>query len=197
MTNNNGKLHIVLQKTDPAAESLAIPEKVELLSALARQAATKSAALSGLELTEFPKNEKGAPLPLNGVYWSLTHKPLYVGGAAALQPLGIDLEMKRPIAMKIFDRVALGKEWQLAINAGLDSRRAFFMFWTAKEALLKRLGLGLSKGLAACEIEAVNDDCEVTLSCKGQSFRVRYFDFDGHLAAVCADYEEICWHLQP
>lgn len=191
-------LHVVVQKVTTDLETLPIPERVEFLSRLARTATGESARLNGLELPDFPKNDKGEPLPCNKVYWSLTHKMAYVGGVAALAPAGIDLEFMRPIAMKIYDRVAGNKEWQLAINAGLDSRRGFFMFWTAKEALLKRLGVqnGFYKGLSDCVVEEINADNTMTiLSCGHKFYQVRYFDFDGHLAAICTDNDNICWHL--
>lgn len=191
-------LHVVIQKVATGLDAQPIPERMETLSLLARQTARASAGLSRLELPEFPKSEKGVPLPCGDVYWSLTHKPAYVGGVAALAPVGVDLEFMRPIAMKIYDRIATNKEWQLAINAGLDSRRGFFMFWTAKEALLKRLGVrqGFYKGLTDCLVEEINDDNTMTiLSCDRKFYQVRYFEFDGHLAAICADNDNVDWHL--
>lgn len=191
-------LHVVAQKVEANLEIMPIPERVEFLSSLAREATRTSALLNGLELKDFPKTDKGEPLPCHNVYWSLTHKTVYVGGVASLLPAGIDLEFMRPIAMKIYDRMASNKEWQLAINAGLDSRRGFFMFWTAKEALLKRLGVqnGFYKGLSDCVVEEINADNTMTiLSCGRKFYQVRYFEFDGHLAAICADNDDICWHL--
>lgn len=191
-------LHVVIQKVETNLDALPIPERMEHLSILARQAARAAAALGGLELSDFPKSEKGVPLPCGDVYWSLTHKPAYVGGAVARSPVGVDLEFMRPIAMKIYDRVATNKEWQLAINAGLDSRQGFFMFWTAKEALMKRLGVrqGFYKGLTDCMVEEINTDNTMTiLSCERKFYKVRYFEFDGHLAAVCADDDNISWCL--
>lgn len=191
-------LNVVVQKVAANLEVLPIPERVDFLSRTARSAASESARLNGLELDDFPKTTKGEPLPCNQVYWSLTHKTAYAGGVASLTPAGIDLEFMRPIAMKIYDRVASNKEWQLAINAGLDSRRGFFMFWTAKEALLKRLGVqnGFYKGLSDCVVEEIGADNSMTiLSCGRKFYRVRYFDFDGHLAAICADDDHVCWHL--
>ena len=197
MKSRKAELHIVLQKVKEDLQALTPPERVIHLSQAARAAARESAQLSGLALPDFPKSPKGAPLPCGDVYWSLTHKPLYAGGVAALESVGLDLEMMRPVAMKIYDKVANNKEWQLAINAGLDSRTAFFMFWTAKEALLKRTGLGLSRGLSSCVVEDVLGESEaVAVSLAHKLYDVRYFAFDGHLAAVCADNVEICWHLE-
>lgn len=198
--DNNSELNIVIQKVDADLGDRPIPERVEYVSQKAREAAKASAGLNGLPLTGFPKNAQGVPLPCDGVYWSLTHKQAYVGGVTALSPIGLDLEFKRPIAMKIFDRVATNREWQLAINAGLDSRTAFFMVWTAKEAVLKRLGVlqGFYKGLSDCVLEEISAEGRQTvLSCNHNIYRVRYFDFDNHLAAICTDHTNIKWHLLP
>lgn len=190
-------IHVMLQKVTDNLEALAMPERVVYVSAAARDAARESAKLAGLELRDFPKSDKGVPLPSGKIYWSLTHKPLYVGGVAGLSPVGVDLEQFRPIAMKIYDKVANAQEWQQAINAGLDSRTAFFMFWTAKEALLKRLGLGLSKGLAACRVEEVASDELAVLSYDKTRYQVYFRKFNDHLAAVCADnFKQIVWHLR-
>lgn len=195
----NETLHVVIKKVETDLSDRPIPARVEFVSRLAREAAQESARLSGLALDGFPKNPQGVPLPSGEVYWSLTHKQAYVGGVTSLNHVGVDLEFKRPIAMKIFDRVATNKEWQLAINAGLDSRTAFFMVWTAKEAVLKRLGVlqGFYKGLSDCVLEEVDMTVKQTVfSCNRKTYRVRYYDFDGHLAALCSDAANIEWHLQ-
>ncbi|NJL59098.1 MAG: hypothetical protein HC887_05035, partial [Desulfobacteraceae bacterium] len=53
-----------------------------------------------------PKNKLGAPLPINGCYWSLTHKPDYVGAVLSPTPIGIDIEKIRSISDMMFRKIA-------------------------------------------------------------------------------------------
>ena len=135
-------------------------DKVNALSRLARSALMKSCEQSGLHLDAFPKNEMGVPLPVDGVHWSLTHKSDMVGGVASLLPVGMDLETIRPVNDALLAKVADDDEWQLV---GGDQQKAFFRFWTAKEAVLKAVGKGMV-GLSRCRVVAVVDDTRMTLT---------------------------------
>ena len=76
-------------------------------------------------------------------------------------PVGVDVERMRrnadcdAIADRFFgptERAAL------ASLAEPDRRDAFFACWTRKEALLKAVGLGMSRGLARIEVTCLPDD---------------------------------------
>jgi len=49
-------------------------DRVKFLSRHARQALKQSAQKSNMPLGELKQDENGAPLPSDGVYWSITHK---------------------------------------------------------------------------------------------------------------------------
>ena len=166
-------------------------DKVKALSRLARSALMKSCELSGLHLDAFPKNEKGVPLPVDGVHWSLTHKPDMVGGVASLLPVGMDLETIRPVNPALLSKVADDDEWRL-VNG--DRQKAFFRFWTAKEAVLKAVGKGMV-GLSRCRVEAVVDDTHMTLAYDETRWPVAHFWFDGHVAALTARHFSVTWTL--
>jgi 4'-phosphopantetheinyl transferase len=133
--------------------------KVRNLSRLARLALMKSCEKGDLHLNTLPKNEKGVPLPVGGVHWSLTHKSDVVGGVAALLPVGLDLETIRPVNDALMTKVADADEW-LLVNG--DRLRNFFRLWTAKEAVLKAVGKGIA-GLSRCKIVKIVDDTRMTL----------------------------------
>lgn len=166
-------------------------DKVKALSRLARTALMKSCEKSGLRLDTFPKNEKGVPLPVGGVHWSLTHKSDMVGGVAALLPVGMDLERIRPVSDALLAKVANDDEWQLA---GGSRQNDFFRFWTAKEAVLKAVGRGMA-GLSRCRVAAVFDDTRMTLTYDGSRWPVAHFWFDGHVAALAAQHVAVSWTL--
>ena len=179
---------------------LAVPEadrqlrgrdKVVRLSALARQAVQLSASQSGIKLGELMKSPEGAPLPVGGYFWSLAHKTEYVAGVVADFPIGMDIEKIRPCAPGLYRMTADESEWKLGETV---SDLLFFRYWTAKEAVLKSVGIGL-KALSQCRVIEIVDDHHLMLSYKHQEFNVEHFYFNGHIAAILA-HPAIRWMVQ-
>jgi len=179
---------------------LAVPEadrqlrgrdKVVRLSALARKAVQLSANQSGIKLGELMKSPEGAPLPTGGYFWSLAHKSDYVAGVVADFPIGMDIEKIRPCAPGLYRMTADESEWILGETV---SDRLFFRYWTAKEAVLKSVGIGL-KALSRCRVIEVLDDHHLMLSYKHQEFDVEHYYFNGHIAATLA-HPAIRWMVQ-
>jgi len=166
-------------------------DKVIRLSALARQAVQLSASQCGIRLGELMKSPEGAPLPVGGYFWSLAHKTEFVAGVVADFPIGVDIEKIRPCAPGLYRMAADEAEWKLGGGAG---DLLFFRYWTAKEAVLKSLGIGLT-GLSQCRIIQIVDDHHLKLSCKHNEFDVAQFYFNGHIAAILA-HSDIQWLVQ-
>ena len=182
-------LYPVILSVPEADQHLHGRDKVKALSRLARLALMKSCEKSGLRLETFPKNEKGVPLPVGGVHWSLTHKSDIAGGVAAFLPVGMDLETIRPVSDALLAKVANDDEWQLV---GGDSQRNFFRFWTAKEAVLKAVGKGMA-GLSRCRVVQIVDDTRMMLVYGETRWPVVHFWFDGHVAALTPHHLAISW----
>ena len=177
---------------------LAVPDRVQgwtgrrqvrALSRLARAAARMSARRAGGALGKLAKNGDGVPLPVNGWYWSVAHKPGYVAGVAGLGPVGIDIEPVQPRNRLLFNKIAAPEEWLLGYE---EEWRLFFRFWTAKEAVLKAVGMGL-KGLARCRVVAINASDRMTLLYEGQRWPVVQYCRDGHLAAIASQDLPVHW----
>ncbi|MFO7716678.1 4'-phosphopantetheinyl transferase family protein [Desulfosarcina sp.] len=149
----------------------------------------KSCAQSGLVLDSLPKNEKGAPLPVGGVHWSVAHKSKVVGGVAAPLPVGLDLETIRPVSDALLAKVADEEEWMLVRG---DPQKNFFRFWTAKEAVLKAVGKGMA-GLSRCRVAHIVDDTRMTLVYDGMDWPVAHVWFNGHVAALTPHHFELVW----
>lgn len=171
-------------------------ERVRALSRMAREAAKQSALLNGLTSMTFWKNDDGAPIPNNGVYWSITHKSDFVGGVVAEKPVGIDIEKKRETHPGLMEKIAGKKEWAL-----VESRSdiIFYRFWTAKEAVLKAMGVGFN-GLSNCRIVEIIDDIRLVATYKDNPFNVHQTWFtQTHIAAVTQDGLEkdqpISWQM--
>ncbi|MFW5635095.1 MAG: 4'-phosphopantetheinyl transferase family protein [Thermodesulfobacteriota bacterium] len=185
------EIHPVILKVPPEYLELPVRERVRFLSRYARRAVSESAARAGFRLTSFPKNENGAPLALDGVYWSLTHKPAYVAGVAAPGPIGIDIEEIRSRSERLKDRIAGPEEWDL-VDA--EQPESFFRYWTAKEAVLKAAGVGLA-ALSGCRILKIMDTHHLVVDFQGQNWTVAHHFFDGHLASVVRDGYSLRWGI--
>jgi 4'-phosphopantetheinyl transferase len=163
-------------------------EKVAHLSRIAREALKASAEKSRVSLGEPLKDEKGVPCPVAGTYWSLSHKPKYVAAVVSKDKVGIDIEEMKPRVESLFSHVASDEEWELKEK----SWDTFFRYWTAKEAILKATGIGIS-GLKTCWIISVPDENHITLDYKGQFFLVEQLRYRNHIVSVIKDDNEIDW----
>ena len=133
------------------------------LSRLARAAARMSARRAGGVLGRLAKDGDGVPLPANGWHWSVAHKPGYVAGVAGPGSLGIDIEPVTPRNCNLFSKIATPEEWRLGHE---EEWHLFYRFWTAKEAVLKAVGMGL-KGLSRCRVVAIEAPLHMTLEYDG------------------------------
>ena len=163
-------------------------DKVDHLSQSAREALKLSAEKSGVTLGKLLKDEKGAPWPVNGNYWSLSHKPECVAAVVSKDKVGIDIEEMKPRDELLFARVASDKEWELKER----SWDTFFRYWTAKEAILKVIGIGIS-GLKTCRIISVPDENHIALDYNGQLFLVEQLRYKNHIVSVLKGDNQIDW----
>jgi 4'-phosphopantetheinyl transferase len=166
-------------------------ERNTLLSRLAREAVQVSAQKAGVVFRKMEKAENGCPLPENGLFWSLSHKPDYVAGVVSQQPIGIDLEQIRPVSDGMYRMIALPEEWEMGDG---DKLIRFFRYWTAKEAVLKSFGTGL-KELSRCRISSVIDDNHIGVDYRDQLCVVEQVISSGYMAAVFSGHValEWCW----
>ncbi|MFQ5486810.1 MAG: 4'-phosphopantetheinyl transferase superfamily protein [Desulfobacterales bacterium] len=167
-------------------------EKVRALRQLAREALAISAQKSSVVLGELKKNKNGAPIPMNGIYWSLTHKSKYVAAVTCREQIGIDIEEIRPCPAPLFDKIADSREWRLIDD---DKFKSFFRYWTSKEAALKAVGIGLAE-LSKCHIMKVIDDFHLIVQHRGVRFHIEHHFFKGHIASVVNNSFQVIWtHL--
>jgi len=176
------------------AEAGDLPPKrrVQFLSRHAREALRMSAERMHVELGRLEKDPRGAPLPFNGHFWSVTHKPDYAAGVVAPAVVGIDLEKIRPCSAALFRKTASEEEWALA--AGGDRPQMFSRYWTAKEAVLKTGGEGI-KDLSRCRITRIASDSRLFVDYAGKAWAVDQFYFDGHVASVTNSGGRVQWLL--
>ncbi|OHD76443.1 MAG: hypothetical protein A2V99_09615 [Spirochaetes bacterium RBG_16_67_19] len=184
-------LHPVIMPVPPAIRELSGREKILALRRHARTALARSAALSGLTLGALRQGERGQPLPSQGVYWSLSHTTGQVAAVAAPHPVGIDIERITAFTAALKERVACSREWELSTVDEL----LFCRYWTAKEAVLKAIGVGLG-GLSRCAITEIIDEGQLRLAYGPETWIVSHcLKAEQHLAAITVAAGRVQWHL--
>ena len=168
---------------------LAGKQKVALLSRVSRQALRLSADRSGVTLGDLSKDEDDVPLPSGNHYWSVSHKPRYAAAVVSSNRIGIDIEEVKPRTESIFGYVASDEEWRLCTEKSWD---IFFRYWTAKEAVLKAVGIGLA-GLKVCKVVSIPDEAQILLDYQDHLYRVAHLRSKGHIVSITKDDNDVEW----
>ncbi len=185
-------LHPVILAVPPDKTGLSGREKSVFLSRYARVALDLSARYSRMPLGELYKDDHGAPVPSNGVFWSITHKRHYVGGVVSTGLVGIDIEEIKPRHTGMFKKVGVCEEWSLSDG---DPFHIFYRYWTAKEAVIKAWGEGI-KDLLKIRVVEIPDENNLVVRFGGKIRHVEHCYFDRHIAAVVKDGFDIQWRIE-
>ncbi len=186
----NQTIYPVIMAVPDTIGDLTPKERVKFLSRHARRALEMSAEKSGILLDALEQDEQKAPLPFDGTYWSITHKNDYVGGVVCPSPTGIDIEKISPRAKSLFRKAAGEAEWALADT----SFTTFFRYWTAKEAVLKAVGIGL-RDLSKCRISRILDTHHLDVEYNNNNWQIEHYFFDKHIASIVKNDFLIEWTI--
>jgi 4'-phosphopantetheinyl transferase len=184
-------IYPVILAVPEADQHLKVRERVENLSLHARKAVDISAEKSDVVVTNLLKDKHGAPLPFDGNYWSVTHKPAYVGGVIDSKRIGIDIEKIRSCSPALFKKTASDSEWNLSNE---DAFKLFFRYWTAKESVLKASTAGI-RDLSKCRVVNVMDANHLVIDYQDKAWIVEHFFFNGHIASVVKYDVDVEWTL--
>jgi 4'-phosphopantetheinyl transferase len=94
---------------------------------------------------EFALGEFGKPaLGNGGPHFNLSHSGDFAAVAVGSQPVGVDVECRKELPVEELAAFAFRPEEQAAILAHVEPWRHFLALWTAKEAVMKCTGQGMS-----------------------------------------------------
>jgi len=184
-------LYPVMMPVPEPEYKLSSKEKVDRLRTIARQALALSAEKSGITLGELKKDQDDIPIPFDGNYWALSHKPKFVAAVISRDIIGIDIEEISPRTPAMFPRLADEAEWGLC---GKKDWHKFFRYWTAKEAILKALGVGVS-GFRECRVTSITDNCHIVLDYRDRQYQVEQFYYSNHIVSVLQQNDIIEWSV--
>lgn len=114
-------------------------------------------AITGLDNNQliFSVNEYGKPFLTNvaNVHYNISHSGRYIVCALSSSPVGVDVELIKPIDLRIAKRFFTQEESEYIVEPedGNEFER-FFQVWTMKESYIKKGGMGLSKPLRSFSV---------------------------------------------
>lgn len=170
------------------------PTALDTAEALRRPAALRAAFLNRrLLLRRFVAALTGCPAaavmvasdagrpclqpPLQGVFVSTASREGWVALALAASPVGVDVERVGPAREPAWNVLSPAEQAALRRRPKEERWPAFLTLWTAKEAYLKAIGLGLSREPRTIEVTV-----------RGASLAIRDRDRPaGTAAAACAE----------
>ncbi len=125
---------------------------------LAKRALSDFTAVT--EKPEILYGEHGKPYFANyNVHFNASHSGNYTVVALSDKPIGIDIEIIRDFSASAANKILNQDEKTYIMQDDIheNRNRRFFEIWTAKEAYLKLLGLGLSGGIKTLQFSLKNN----------------------------------------
>ncbi len=148
---------LALTEPDRRQQLLAMKNEPRRMAAILGEwmAKTMLAEQSGIPMEEIRilRTEKGKPYAEGLPYFSITHSGEWVAVALSDRPIGIDMELLRPVDPRLAERI------------GADPEH-FFEEWTAKEAHYKIYGDPNFKNICYADLSPLHfyeDGCIITI----------------------------------
>lgn len=154
---------------------------------LVRYLMCKKLKLKNSELM-FDKGKYGKPFLINSnVHFNISHSGEWVVCAVHSFPLGIDIELVKPIDLSIAMKICTKDEYVRFVNKN-DSERLqyFYDLWSIKESYVKAIGKGLYVPLDTLSVSICNDNITVKLDGCVNYFLKQYNIDLNYKMTVCA-----------
>ena len=134
-------------------------------------------------------DDLGKPYLPEGPFFNLSHSGDKVVLLVADRPSGVDIEQIAPWSAAVARKVFTPDEQRWLREQEEDS--AFFRLWTAKEAIMKALGLGFRLPPESFE---VSREPGLPNPVRGSNWYLQWWKIEGHMLCCAVDIplEEIC-----
>jgi 4'-phosphopantetheinyl transferase len=149
----------------------------------------------------FGENDHGKPIVINAadLHFSVSHSgDLALIGLSHTGPVGVDIEAVQP-EIDLSDLIELfftpREQAFLATNSPSQQRSAFYTIWTAKEAVLKTWGLGITDHLKDFSVEPHGG--HFVLNLESPEGEVVTQGITAHAVGVPSGYVAACAQLHP
>lgn len=153
---------------------------------LARYTISKRLGIRNKDLV-LGANEYGKPVLIapSDIHFNISHSGSWVVCAIDDNPVGIDVEVMKPIDFKIAERFFSRDEYESLMNQPDEMRlKYFYIIWTLKESYIKAEGKGLSIPLNSFSIKIENQTENIFFESGLGNFFFRKFFLDKN--TVCA-----------
>lgn len=139
---------------------------------------------------QYYSNKYGKPFLENSANWyfNKSHTKNIIVVAVSDKEIGVDVEIIRTARMNVANRYFSAEEIELLESTSSPEFRdqLFYQFWTAKEAYLKFLGIGISYGLSCFTIQKHENGMFSVYDEKGPVCHLDLFNLTGFTQlAVC------------
>ena len=178
LTREDILLTLSLMTPQKHARVQSFPHEDDRLRSIAAEYLARSSIARHLSIPEeeiiIDQRDSGQPfvraLPC---HISLSHSGHLAMAAVSNRPIGADIEIISSRGERLISRICSDDEQAYIFGEGAFSNRRFFSVWTAKEAILKHSGKGLSGGLAST---VVADSEGLLTEVNGHSLISGFFD---------------------
>lgn len=139
-------------------------------------------------------DEYGKPFAAGreNIHFNVSHSGKWVVCCVDALPVGIDIELVKPVDIRIAERFFSRSEQEALLSKKAPEREAFFYeLWTLKESYIKALGKGLSEPLDSFSVDIGRRRISVrALDGTEAWFFKRYCIDSAYKMAVCARSRE-------
>ena len=156
------------------------------LSLGAGVAVAKALSDFGVAETALHYDERGKPI-LPSLPWhiSVSHSGHFAAVAVSDEEVGLDIERVARVSKSVVERVTTRSE-----QSQMKSTRDFFRLWTAKEAVLKITGDGISGSMQKIDLALTESKIAINSAPISHDYTFREFDITGYCLTVCHKGDE-------